>query len=532
MFENLTKFVNEQNKQRELTDIYRPASDAHKRFYDACRDISFYHWEFLNDESKHDELARKTNNTCCFSHLIGLPLKNGVKHHMYGYEYDVFRELHKPKPSDTDNIIKRQQHKHCAIIKATGLGISEFFLRWIAWMCVRNDNLQGQRVCIITGPNIALAITLIKRLKELFLNPESEHQLVFDTKETVIVINGCLIQAFPSHNLSASRGLTNVAIVLQDEASFFELNQASEAIDISHRYIAKSNPYLIVISTPNKPGDMLHRITEQKEEQCIYKRMYLPYNVGLPPAGNIFTQQEIEIAKRSSSFNREYDLKFAGITGTVFLESKIQAAIALGDSTDLFKLLLKNPKAMIETQFYCAIDPSFGSSRFAICLVAVVDDYIYVIDTEELEREEFNVCIDTAIGVMEKYGISRQNIIYFVDSSSPAVCTAIMAEMGDKTNYTQVIEFRKKQNLRDVWYDYRTVPINFSHQQKRNLLLNAKQILDNNMIVLDRERHSNLILALRTAVADDLILDKQHTQHHDILDAFCMCLSHVTVAKD
>jgi O-methyltransferase len=47
------------------------------------------------------------------------------------------------------------------------------------------------------GLNIALAITLIKRLKELCMNPASEHQLIFDTKETVLVINGCLIQAFP-----------------------------------------------------------------------------------------------------------------------------------------------------------------------------------------------------------------------------------------------------------------------------------------------------------------------------------------------
>jgi hypothetical protein len=67
----------------------------------------------------------------------------------------------------------------------------------------------------------------------LFLNPESEHQqLVFDTKETVLVINGCLIQAFPSHHLDAMRGLTNVAIVFQDEASFFEINQANDAIDV------------------------------------------------------------------------------------------------------------------------------------------------------------------------------------------------------------------------------------------------------------------------------------------------------------
>ena len=247
VFENLSKYVDQQNKRRELTDVYKPATDAHKQFYDACRDIPFYRWEYLDNEPRHDELARKTNNRCCFCHLIGLPLKNVVAHHMYRYEYDIFTELHKPKPNNNVSIVARQQHKHLAIIKATGLGISEFFLRWIAWMCVRNDDMRGQRVCIITGPNIALAITLIKRLKELFLNPESEHQLVFDTKETVVVINGCLIQAFPSHNLSASRGLTNVAIVLQDEASFFELNQASEAIDISHRYIAKSNPYLIVI---------------------------------------------------------------------------------------------------------------------------------------------------------------------------------------------------------------------------------------------------------------------------------------------
>ena len=68
-----------------------------------------------------------------------------------------------------------------------------------------------------------------------------------------------------------------MAIVFQDEASFFEINQANDVIDVSHRYIAKSDPYLIVVSTPNKPGDMLHMISEQQEEKCIYRRVYLPY---------------------------------------------------------------------------------------------------------------------------------------------------------------------------------------------------------------------------------------------------------------
>jgi hypothetical protein len=103
----------------------------------------------------------------------------------------------KDKPKPIDSIINRQQYKHIAVIKATGLGITEFVLRWIVWMCLRNKGFKGKRVCIVTGPNIALAITLIKRLKELFLNPDSRHQLIFDTKETIIVINGCIIQAFP-----------------------------------------------------------------------------------------------------------------------------------------------------------------------------------------------------------------------------------------------------------------------------------------------------------------------------------------------
>lgn len=92
MFENLSKYVEQQNKQKEQTDIYRPASELHKRFYDVCSAIPFYRWEFLDDETKHDELARNTSNRCCFNHLIGLCEKNNQKHHLYRYEYDIFKE--------------------------------------------------------------------------------------------------------------------------------------------------------------------------------------------------------------------------------------------------------------------------------------------------------------------------------------------------------------------------------------------------------------------------------------------------------
>jgi hypothetical protein len=46
--------------------------------------------------------------------------------------------------------------------KATGLGVTEFFLRFMAWLCLRNNDYRNSQMCIVTGPNQELAIKLIK----------------------------------------------------------------------------------------------------------------------------------------------------------------------------------------------------------------------------------------------------------------------------------------------------------------------------------------------------------------------------------
>ena len=52
------------------------------------------------------------------------------------------------------------------------------------------------------------------------------------------------------------------------------------------------------------------------------------------------------------------------------------------------------------------------------------------------------------------------------------------------------------------------------------MLANLKQMVDEELVALDLEKYSGLILALRTAQATDLILDKEATQSDDLLDAF------------
>ena len=67
-------------------------------------------------------------------------------------------------------------------------------------MAVRKGRLIRMDASMsFTGPRIELAIELIKRMKVLF---NEKLELVFDTKETVIQLNGCHIEAYPSHHLA------------------------------------------------------------------------------------------------------------------------------------------------------------------------------------------------------------------------------------------------------------------------------------------------------------------------------------------
>jgi hypothetical protein len=50
-----------------------------------------------------------------------------------------------------------QNNRHIWVKKMTGLGITEFILRFIAWLCLKDDSLRGSEVYIVTGPRIELA---------------------------------------------------------------------------------------------------------------------------------------------------------------------------------------------------------------------------------------------------------------------------------------------------------------------------------------------------------------------------------------
>ncbi len=227
-FKDLKKRVSQETKQQS-------------KLFERLLNKSFWIWNI--EEHKQEDI--RTNGDCCFNHTIGLPQKNGHDK-LYNYEQIIF-----------DSLATQSNNKHLWIKKATGLGVSEFMFRFMAWLCLKDNALAGSQMCIVTGPRIDLAIALIDRMEKLFSS--SNGVAPFDSKETVIELNGVKIEAFPSHHLDAMRGLPNVSFILLDEADFFPPGQQQDARDVSERYIAKSNPYIVMVSTPNAPEGLFER---------------------------------------------------------------------------------------------------------------------------------------------------------------------------------------------------------------------------------------------------------------------------------
>jgi hypothetical protein len=81
-------------------------------------------------------------------------------------------------------------------MRASGLSVTEFMLRIMAWLCTSNNqeaNKTSQQMCIVTGPNIDFATKLIKRMKNIF---GRKLGITFDNNETAIELDGCTIEAY------------------------------------------------------------------------------------------------------------------------------------------------------------------------------------------------------------------------------------------------------------------------------------------------------------------------------------------------
>jgi hypothetical protein len=211
---------------------------------------------------------------------------------------------------------------------------------------------------------------------------------------------------------------------------------------------------IVMVSTPNAPDGLFERIEKESEDTCLYKRVFLDYTYSI---GKIYTADEIEKAKQSPSFEREYNLKYLGKTGNVFHTKDIEAAIEKGRKY--------NPDDF--NQFYSftsrsmGIDPAYGSSAFGIVVTEWVDNHIQILHAEEYHRPDYNEMLSTVYGLMSKYQVDKT----YIDGANPSFIRSLKLQIGEEADYDKVIARYRSEGLGDSWsQDMRIVPVNFNKE--------------------------------------------------------------------
>src|SRR6476646_3844892 len=406
---------------------------------------------------------------------------------------------------------------HLWVKKATGLDVTEFMLRLKAWLCIKDSNFVNSQICIVTGPNQDMAIKLIKRLKGIF---EPRLGLTFEDKETVLELNGCRIEAYPPSNIDSFRALENPKFILIDEGDFFRKAEQEQVRYVTERYIGKSDPYIVMVSTPNAPNGLFEKIEREPEQMCIYKRLKMDYTYGL---NRIYSIDEINKAKKSPSFGREYDLQYLGLIGNTFHTQDIDRAIELGKK-------YRTPNKYAQQSM--GIDPGFGSSPFGICIIQFSDGILQVLYADEFERPRYEDMINKVADLYQEF-TNIKNI--FVDAANPELISSLKRQVAnerDNWNYVQEKMAYCKKNKVDINRYMKVVPIPFSTEGK-NMLIHTKELLEfETPIIAINPKFEKLTTSLRTAISDELgKLDKETTSYDNALDAFRLSLQMFTLKE-
>lgn len=553
----LKKFIQTQTAQLEGNTEFEHADPLLKRIITECQEIKIPLWLWNLPLDEHLKLQLETNRNCCMTCKIGFPQRNGKEFPFFPYQKTWFDYI----TSGTKEIqdIERQypeRKQRLLIEKATGIGATEWFLRYIVWKSIIDPAWKHGRVCIVTGPRLDLSVTLIQRIKNLFQQSAAIQEKYgsnprFDSRETVVFMGSTKIEAFPSNNQQSLRGLTNVKMLILDEfAHFSRPDMQRESLTIAERMRTKENTAVVAISTP---GLYLH-------QDLMYELLHEPdptwhvisqdYTIAMK--AGLYTPQQIEEAKRSRSFPREFQLKWgSGALGSFLQPKVIDDILASSMGYDPDDEIIWNNDLVRNEEIisYAGADFGYGSSsNSAITVIQILDDRntIRVVYSKEFQQYTPNDLIDVLNEVMHRY--KPRNV--FMDASSPSTIRAAKTALHwvrDSVDYEYVINRNRKlpsylhdeKHYGKVMAEILTTqksmvlcPVNFGIAHKF-LTNHARELCSQTPNIMQiSPKFTELINSIQSAVIDDNEkYIKSASNYSDIFDSWRLALAGVNLAS-
>ena len=491
---DLYKFTNQRQQQEEQEEV---ESEELKKLKVRLgyKPKPFWHWV----DTVHEMRYKHSKGNCCFVHILGAPQKDGHDMPLLPYQNLLYRML--------------QEHKRVWIKKSRGLGVTTYFLYWIAYCCLTKWK-PGDRVCIVVGPRINLATDWIARFRNLFKrNFPGIYSELIKQQSTVTTLNGVILEGFPSHHVDTMRGLDNVKFIMSDESDYYPPFQQKDVRAVCEGYIGKPNsdPTIVFVSTPKAPGGLMQQI--EQEQNSLYYKMFLDYHYGLEGPNPIYDKEQIEKAKQSPDFGREYEGKYLGLIGNIFSTESIENC----------QKIEYNPNQIVpNAKVSVGVDPSFGSSKFGIVATRWVNERIEIVIAEEHHRPDFSAMIDRIWEINNQMHISA----IYCDAANPEIWKELKKQFNEQYSESYVFErlAQCKKNNTDPNTFMRVIPVPFS-TQGAEMLQHAKSLVeDPDRLVAIHPMFQDLLTALRTAEANDYKLNKEVTSFNDILDAFRLSL--------
>jgi hypothetical protein len=395
------------------------------------------------------------------------------------------------------------------------------------WLCLKDNKLAGSQMIIISAPAEDLSISFIRRMKahlEPILGP-------FDSKESLIEINEVRVQAFPSHNLRRLRGLSDVSFVLCEESDFWNKSEEDELLPIIMPLTQKSNPYIALVSTPGRLGGLMHRLSQADERKSRFKKVFIDYR-----DVDLFTEDEIRLAKLQPNFAREFGLQWGIGMGNVFNPADLQRAIDLGSQyadPGFNEDCIRRPYPYTiypEGQAVIGVDPAGGSSLFAICGLQIWDGKVHCFYAKQFERPYYKDMIEL---ILKLWHGTHKTANIFVDAANPTFIKQLKSEIknGEQVDVTWQLEYLRKHGWigkhdENIGRHMIVCPVNFATHGPR-LLQTAAIYIQRHWVAINPDAFPELIEAMQAARTKengphDWSLNKE-SHSLDLLDAYRLC---------
>lgn len=529
MYDSLDEITSRSNSFYQLYKFLqkRFSTEQYDNPFVIFRGLPFYRFDLTPQE--HADQYREKRSKCCWNHFIGLPEKHGKRHPMYPYEKMLFDDFMRSWREEVFD--DGQKYRFFAILKATGLGMTEFTVRLMCWLATSTDQFRGKRFGIIAGIRQEIVDEIMDRLVGLFIRFPF---LGVRRIKNKINLNGVMVEGYPAQNALSLRSYANFAFILVDEADFFRKSLQKEVRTGVERYIAKSNPFVYFVSTPDKPNGMFYEIFSQPQSETFYKQYRLDYKVG---EGLIFTKQQIEEQKKSEFFAREYELQFGGLSGNFFSTAAVRNNVIDSEMAEKLEFYpYRFWKDIMNTtddgRYFpksLGIDPGFGSnpakdigSYTGLVLTQMRNGRIEVLYAQELVQPMWDELVRIVDMIITKTNTTK----VYSDGSNPALIKSIKNTINEYPHYEK---YDKEEMEKRIEGGMIVCPIPFTVKTKKEMLYNVKDFIDRGLLVIHEDQRE-LIDALTSTWIEDGKIDKEKTAHDDLLDALQLSMRNYMIA--